>query len=74
MVTNILFIIILVLIALVLIVEVLHGKERRDLYDRIMSNSLTEYKNITDKKVIEPRKTAHQKAIEEWRDSKAWEK
>jgi len=58
--------IIYALIGVVLVQEILHRVERRDLYNRIMCKDINEYKRISDKPA-EPVKSAHQRTIDKWR-------
>lgn len=45
-----------------------HRKERKDLYDRLMSKDLNDYKVGTREHVKKPTVSAHQKAMETWRN------
>ena len=56
------------LLLLLIFREVLHFFERRDLYNRIMSGSLKEYKAATSPERAVHVKSAHRRAIEKWRD------
>jgi hypothetical protein len=60
--------IISILAVIIAIQLILHFFERKDLYNRLMSRDLTDYKRVVsvgaDK---DPRKTAHEKAIDKWR-------
>ncbi len=48
-----------------------HRLERRDLYDRIMSGNVKEYKFLSDeKKDDEPHLSAHRRVMNNWRDPK----
>ena len=61
-------VVIYALIAGIVAQSVLHIIERRSLYNRLMSRDLAEYKRVTNGDAeSEPRKTAHDKAIEKWR-------
>ena len=55
-----------VLCGIIVILEVTHHFERRDLYNRIMSNSLKEYKQ----KETPPgaSKPAHKRVLDKWRN------
>ena len=57
----------IILVAVILIQALLHYIERRDLYNRLMSKDLTEYKNIGNP----PPKSvpsAHDKVLKKWRN------
>lgn len=55
--------VIYVLLSVVIILqEISHHLERRDLYDRIMSKNLTEYKGEKCEKV-----SAHERVLTKWR-------
>lgn len=58
-------VIIIFLVLLLAGLEVLHYKERKDLYNRIMSKDLKEYRNINQK----PHKpiSKHEKMLAKWR-------
>ena len=53
-----------VLIAFLLLQEILHRMERRDLYNRLMSRNLTEYKG--EKPPFAP--SAHSRVLARWRE------
>lgn len=53
-----------ILCGVIVIQSVIHHIERKDLYNRIMCKSITEYKG--DCKSF--KKSAHQSAIERWRN------
>lgn len=55
-----------VLFGIIILQQIIHCFERRDLYSRIMSKSLTEYK---DKK--SPFKSAHSRVLNKWRGKEA---
>ncbi|MBP3359933.1 MAG: hypothetical protein J6N52_03695 [Clostridia bacterium] len=57
-----LLVVIVLMTAIIVFILVFQRKERKDLYDRIMSNSLKEYR-----KSPESAPTAHEKAIMKWR-------
>lgn len=52
-----------ILCGIIVMQSLLYRFERKDLYNRIMSKNLTEYKNEPCKRI----QTAHEKAIERWR-------
>lgn len=57
-----------VLCGIIILQDIVHRFERRDLYNRIMSKNITEYKNITENSgETHPRKSAHARSIERWR-------
>ena len=62
----------LVIVCLSLIVlaqQLLHYKERKDLYNRLMSRNLDEYKRVCSKDTTaEKRESPHQRAIRDWRE------
>ena len=51
-------------------IEIIHYRERRDLYNRLMCRNAEEYKRVTDKTPEKPRESAHEKAIRQWREGK----
>lgn len=53
----------ILLCAVILVLVAVHWLERRDLYNRIMSGSLDEYKG--EKHIRAP--SAHERAIKRWR-------
>ena len=57
-------IIILILLMIIAIQNVAHRIERKDLYNRIMSKNLTEYKNEPSRKGYI---SAHRRVLERWR-------
>lgn len=49
--------------------SVVHKRERKDLYDRIMSKDLTEYsRNASAANQRKAPASAHKKVLEEWRN------
>ena len=46
--------------------QIIHHQERKDLYDRIMSKNLTEYKGDSPGYQI----SAHRRVLKRWRQSK----
>ena len=60
-------IVIIGLLALMAVISVLHHFERRDLYNRLMSRDLSDYRRVASGDTDEHRETAHQKAIKKWR-------
>lgn len=46
--------------------QIIHHYERKDLYDRIMSKTLTEYKGDSPGYQV----SAHKKVLNRWRDRK----
>jgi hypothetical protein len=57
----------LILIAVIIIQSVIHFFERRDMYNRIMSKSFTEYKQ-GDKKPPKHIPSAHELTLRKWRN------
>lgn len=57
-------ILVYILCGIIVIQEVLHRFERRDLYNRIMSKTLTEYKNPNPGYAV----SAHKRVLERWRN------
>ena len=56
------------LTALLIVEKVCHYRERRELCDRIMSNSLAEFKKGEGGvKIASPSVSAHDKVMKEWR-------
>lgn len=51
------------LCAVIILQMIIQHFERRDLYNRIMSKNMTEYKNEPAPKFV----SAHQKVLERWR-------
>lgn len=56
-----------VLCGIIAVQSLLHRLERKDLYNRIMSKNLTEYKTNSDGKGKKTMMSAHEKAIRKWR-------
>ena len=59
----------IILIAVIIIQSVIHFIERRDMYNRLMSKSLTEYKQCD--KAPPPKKhipSAHEQTLRKWRN------
>lgn len=54
------------LIGLLVLEAIIHHFERRDLYNRIMSKDITDYKTAGKKKTRVM--TAHQRALAAWRE------
>lgn len=54
------------LIGVIVMQDVIHRVERRDLYNRIMCKDINDYKRITNKPA-EPVVSAHQRTINKWR-------
>lgn len=52
-----------VLCGIIVLQQILHHFERRDLYNRIMSKNLSEYKGETPSYQV----SAHSKVLERWR-------
>ncbi len=66
---NTLVIVIFCLVIVIAALETLHFIERRDLYDRLMSRDLNEYRRAKAKGGDEaPRVSGHTKTIREWRE------
>ena len=61
--------VILAFCALIATLEFIHFRERKDLYDRMMSRNIDEYKRISDNKKTpeDLRESQHQKAVNAWR-------
>lgn len=57
----------LVLITAILIQQLLHYIERRDMYNRLMCKDYAEYKN-TDTPPVKHIPSAHSKVLRKWRD------
>ena len=55
-----------ILCGIIVAQEILHRIERRDLYNRIMSNSLREYKQKETAPVAPT--SAHRRVLNKWRD------
>lgn len=67
---KILFVIIIACAFFVMVVkEIVHYKERKDLYDRIMSDNLTEYKRESGKSEKNEKNivSRHQEVMRAWR-------
>lgn len=50
----------------VVIQQIIHHMERKDLYNRIMSKNLTEYKGDSPEYQV----SAHRRVLNRWRDKK----
>ena len=57
------------LCGVIVIQQIIHHMERQDLYNRIMSKNLTEYKGETPGYQI----SAHKRALNRWRKTKGGE-
>ena len=57
----------ILMIAVIVLQFILHYCERRDLYNRIMSKDLTEYKQ-SDKKLPPHIPSAHDRVLNKWRN------
>jgi hypothetical protein len=57
----------IILIAVIILQAIIHYIERRDMLNRIMSKSLTEYKQ-SDKKPPKHIPTAHERVLHKWRN------
>ena len=55
----------IILITVIIIQSIIHFIERRDMYNRLMSKSLTEYKQGGTPPIHIP--SAHQRALNNWR-------
>ena len=62
--------IIIVLIVYILIRELMHKSERKDLYNRIMCRDLSDYNRAADisKGKAKSAISAHKKVLEEWKN------
>lgn len=58
-------VLICILCGIIVLQELLHRFERRDLYNRIMSKTFTEYKNLGQNYV----QSAHKKVLKRWRET-----
>ena len=58
-------ILVYILCGIIAFQELLHRSERRDLYNRIMSKTFTEYKNPSQNYV----QSAHKKVLKRWRET-----
>ena len=56
----------LILIAVIILQSFIHFIERRDMYNRLMSKDLTEYKKGTQPPVHIP--SAHDRVLKNWRN------
>ena len=54
------------LMGIIIIQDLLHRVERKDLYSRIMCKDINDYKRLDDKP-SEPTQSAHKKTLGEWR-------
>lgn len=52
-----------ILVAFLILQEILHRIERKDLYNRIMSKDYSEYKGTVPRSF----RSAHRKVLEKWR-------
>lgn len=57
----------IILIAVIITQSVIHFVERRDMYNRLMSKSLTEYKQ-SDKTPPKHIPSAHEQTLRKWRN------
>ena len=58
-----------ILCGIIAIQQIIHHYERKDLYDRIMSRTLVEYKGETPGYQV----SAHKRVLNRWRDRKRGE-
>ena len=63
-----LYIIIFVLCGIIVLQNIEHAIERKDLYNRIMCGSVSDYKRINDDNIQKPI-NAHDKVMKRWRDT-----
>ncbi len=56
----------IVLVVALIVQGIIHRTERKDLYNRIMSRNITEYKNA-DKAAHIP-VSAHRRVLDKWKD------
>ena len=54
------------LVGIIVLQQIIHHFERKDLYNRIMSKNLTEYKGDT----LEYHDSAHKNVLKRWRERK----
>lgn len=59
------------LCGVIALLVVIHYLERKDLYNRLMSKDLSEYKHFSSKYEEKTRETAHEKAIKAWRNGRS---
>lgn len=57
----------LILIAVIVLQSLLHYRERRDLYNRLMSKDLTDY-NQSKKSPPKAIPSAHERVLKRWRN------
>ena len=57
----------LILVAIIIIQSILHFIERRDMYSRLMSKNLSDYKQA-DKKPPKHIPSAHELTLRKWRN------
>ncbi len=59
-------------LCMVLLITLLSMKERRSLYDRIMSKDLSEYKKLSESKdeIHKAHLSAHARALKKWREDR----
>lgn len=55
-----------VLCCIIVVLQVMHYFERKDLYNRIMSRDLNEYKNSD--KPVKAHISAHRRVLDKWKD------
>lgn len=55
-------------LAVLLTLEIMHRRERKDLYNRLMSRDIHEYKATVEGKKTPPQESPHALAIKEWRE------
>lgn len=60
-------IIIAIFVVGIIIIDVIHHNERKDLYDRLMSKNLSEYKSATDSTPPKAVKSKSARMREKWR-------
>lgn len=58
----------IILIAIILIQDIFHRVERRDMLNRLMSKNLSDYRLGENKKPPEHIPSAHDRVLRNWRD------
>ena len=64
----------IILVAVVALQSIIHFIERRDMMNRLMSKSFTEYKNADNIPPYKNIPSAHSKVLNRWRDRKVGDK
>ena len=63
------YIICIALCAVIVFIELMHMWERRDLYNRIMSKDIKDYRNFSGNAEMHHMPSRHDEVLQRWRDN-----